>query len=317
MTRSTAPPITPPCTAASTGTRAFSSAVNDHCRTRADERVRACRRPGSPSVPLIAAEDRQVHAGAEVPCRCCSARRPRALASSLMPVTISGSSRQKAGVMVFSSSGRVRRTWATLSAISTSKQVRAAMPPTVPAAGRARTRRTATGYGPGDVAAPSSPRPRPSCRCRGWRSSATARRMLADVDWTVRDGERWVVLGPNGAGKTTLLQVAVGVAVPDPRHGRTCSASASARPTSASCAPASGCRARRSPTACPGARRRSTSSSRRRTASSAAGRERYDDGDVRAGVRPAAAGSACGPSPTGGSARCRRASASGCCWRGR
>ncbi|MEX2290129.1 MAG: ABC transporter ATP-binding protein [Mycobacteriales bacterium] len=32
--------------------------------------------------------------------------------------------------------------------------------------------------------------------------------MLADVDWTVRDGERWVVLGPNGAGKTTLLHVA-------------------------------------------------------------------------------------------------------------
>ena len=32
--------------------------------------------------------------------------------------------------------------------------------------------------------------------------------MLADLDWTVRDGERWVVLGPNGAGKTTLLQIA-------------------------------------------------------------------------------------------------------------
>jgi iron complex transport system ATP-binding protein len=32
--------------------------------------------------------------------------------------------------------------------------------------------------------------------------------LLASVDWTVRDGERWVVLGPNGAGKTTLLQVA-------------------------------------------------------------------------------------------------------------
>ena len=32
--------------------------------------------------------------------------------------------------------------------------------------------------------------------------------MLADVDWTVREGERWVVLGPNGAGKTTLLQIA-------------------------------------------------------------------------------------------------------------
>ena len=32
--------------------------------------------------------------------------------------------------------------------------------------------------------------------------------LLADVDWTVREGERWAVLGPNGAGKTTLLQVA-------------------------------------------------------------------------------------------------------------
>jgi iron complex transport system ATP-binding protein len=32
--------------------------------------------------------------------------------------------------------------------------------------------------------------------------------LLADVDWTVREGERWVVLGPNGAGKTTLMQVA-------------------------------------------------------------------------------------------------------------
>ncbi|MDT7551123.1 MAG: iron complex transport system ATP-binding protein [Actinomycetota bacterium] len=32
--------------------------------------------------------------------------------------------------------------------------------------------------------------------------------LLADVDWTVHEGERWVVLGPNGAGKTTLMQVA-------------------------------------------------------------------------------------------------------------
>ena len=32
--------------------------------------------------------------------------------------------------------------------------------------------------------------------------------LLADVDWAVHEGERWVVLGPNGAGKTTLLQVA-------------------------------------------------------------------------------------------------------------
>ena len=32
--------------------------------------------------------------------------------------------------------------------------------------------------------------------------------LLAEVDWTVHEGERWVVLGPNGAGKTTLLHVA-------------------------------------------------------------------------------------------------------------
>lgn len=32
--------------------------------------------------------------------------------------------------------------------------------------------------------------------------------LLADVDWSVRDGERWAVLGPNGAGKSTLLSVA-------------------------------------------------------------------------------------------------------------
>ena len=32
--------------------------------------------------------------------------------------------------------------------------------------------------------------------------------LLKDVDWSVEEGERWVVLGPNGAGKTTLLQLA-------------------------------------------------------------------------------------------------------------
>src|SRR5512135_1345719 len=33
-------------------------------------------------------------------------------------------------------------------------------------------------------------------------------RLLSGVDWTIGEGERWVVLGPNGAGKTTLLQIA-------------------------------------------------------------------------------------------------------------
>ena len=46
----------------------------------------------------------------------------RASPESLIEVTISGSSRQNSGTIVFSSSGRFRRTWATLSATSTSKQ---------------------------------------------------------------------------------------------------------------------------------------------------------------------------------------------------
>ena len=32
--------------------------------------------------------------------------------------------------------------------------------------------------------------------------------LLKGVDWSVEEGERWVILGPNGAGKTTLLQLA-------------------------------------------------------------------------------------------------------------
>ena len=33
------------------------------------------------------------------------------------------------------------------------------------------------------------------------------KRILADISWTVKDAQRWVVLGPNGAGKTTLVRV--------------------------------------------------------------------------------------------------------------
>jgi iron complex transport system ATP-binding protein len=32
--------------------------------------------------------------------------------------------------------------------------------------------------------------------------------ILDGVDWSVREGQHWVMLGPNGAGKTTVLQVA-------------------------------------------------------------------------------------------------------------
>ncbi|HEX5742079.1 MAG TPA: ABC transporter ATP-binding protein [Pilimelia sp.] len=45
---------------------------------------------------------------------------------------------------------------------------------------------------------------------RGVRVTRGGRALLADVDWRVRAGERWVVLGPNGAGKTTLLHLAAG-----------------------------------------------------------------------------------------------------------
>jgi len=38
--------------------------------------------------------------------------------------------------------------------------------------------------------------------------------LLGGIDWTVREGERWVLLGPNGAGKTTLLAVAAAVLYP-------------------------------------------------------------------------------------------------------
>ncbi len=42
----------------------------------------------------------------------------------------------------------------------------------------------------------------------GVRVIRSGRAVLADIDWEVRPGERWVVLGPNGSGKTTLLRVA-------------------------------------------------------------------------------------------------------------
>jgi iron complex transport system ATP-binding protein len=33
------------------------------------------------------------------------------------------------------------------------------------------------------------------------------RPILRGIDWTIGDGERWVVLGPNGAGKTTIVRI--------------------------------------------------------------------------------------------------------------
>jgi iron complex transport system ATP-binding protein len=49
---------------------------------------------------------------------------------------------------------------------------------------------------------------RPALSLHGVRVVRDGRALLADVDWEVRAGERWVILGPNGSGKTTLLRVA-------------------------------------------------------------------------------------------------------------
>ena len=35
-------------------------------------------------------------------------------------------------------------------------------------------------------------------------------RILRDLNWTIREGQNWVLFGPNGAGKTTLLNVMTG-----------------------------------------------------------------------------------------------------------
>ena len=43
---------------------------------------------------------------------------------------------------------------------------------------------------------------------RGVAVRRSGRSILGPIDWTVRQGERWVVIGPNGCGKTTLLSVA-------------------------------------------------------------------------------------------------------------
>jgi molybdate transport system ATP-binding protein len=45
------------------------------------------------------------------------------------------------------------------------------------------------------------------------------RRVLRDVDWRIRPGERWVLLGANGAGKTQLLKLLAGDVWPSPHAG--------------------------------------------------------------------------------------------------
>ena len=139
--------------------------------------------------------------------------------------------------------------------------------------------------------------------------------LLDDIDWRVRAGERWVVLGANGAGKTTLLQVATGTIRPTsgrvtllgehvaeadldellPRVGWSSAALAEELPRDERVADVV-------LTATYAALRR--------------GSEDYDRDDV-ARASSCSASSAAASLPVAASARCRKASASACSWRGR
>lgn len=63
---------------------------------------------------------------------------------------------------------------------------------------------------PGDEVSGSDPAvdAPPVLRLEGVTVERDGRAIVDRVDWTVHDGERWVLLGPNGSGKTTLLRVA-------------------------------------------------------------------------------------------------------------
>lgn len=43
------------------------------------------------------------------------------------------------------------------------------------------------------------------------------RKVLEDINWRIRPGERWLLAGPNGAGKTQFLKLVAGIVWPTPR----------------------------------------------------------------------------------------------------
>ncbi|MGA7539554.1 MAG: ATP-binding cassette domain-containing protein [Steroidobacteraceae bacterium] len=53
-------------------------------------------------------------------------------------------------------------------------------------------------------------------RLESVRLDRGGRRVLEDVSWTIRPGERWVLAGANGAGKTQLLKLIAGSVWPTP-----------------------------------------------------------------------------------------------------
>ena len=82
---------------------------------------------------------------------------------------------------------------------------------------RARTNPPAAAPVPGARARPMPDPPshapgggKPVIELRGVTVRYGRREVLDHLDWTVRQGERWLVAGPNGSGKTTLLSLITG-----------------------------------------------------------------------------------------------------------
>jgi iron complex transport system ATP-binding protein len=55
----------------------------------------------------------------------------------------------------------------------------------------------------------------PALELRDVSYTASGRRIIQSVNWTVLVGEHWAIVGPNGSGKTTLLKLACGYLWPN------------------------------------------------------------------------------------------------------
>lgn len=54
-------------------------------------------------------------------------------------------------------------------------------------------------------------------RVAGASLQRAGRRVLTDIHWNIRPGQRWILLGANGSGKTQLLKMIAGIVRPTPR----------------------------------------------------------------------------------------------------
>ncbi|MBQ7666480.1 MAG: ATP-binding cassette domain-containing protein [Kiritimatiellae bacterium] len=91
--------------------------------------------------------------------------------------------------------------------------------PAVAAAGAAAARRTATTWEVSEVPHPgrggaaragTAQKGRPLIEMRGVSVKYGDAEIFRDLDWTVRQGEKWLVAGPNGCGKSTILALVAG-----------------------------------------------------------------------------------------------------------